>query len=339
MRCFESIALFQSIYVLFQEHALFNNFQGFNMKKTLIALASVATVGLAFAQSSNTVYGVVDLGIVNDTTAGTTVASGGFSTSRIGFKGEADLGGGLKGVYKVEAKVDASNPSATTLGGRGASFGVSGNFGTVSFGRQFTPYAISYFNDATEYDGFSPIWYSGMVGGIHGDMVWSSHSVAYTSPSINGVTLRGMYAPAGKDKGTYTGVGADFTLGTITLAAGYESNDNGQGATTTAWNLAAAAQLNGITISGAYNVADNNANKDTGWMVTAAIPLGGGLSAEGGYASEATNYATETTRSGISAVLIKDLNKQLRLYGGFVRGSATGVKDNDTIKLGARFSF
>jgi len=313
------------------------------MKKTLIALACIASAGLATAQSSNTVYGVVDLAVVNNTDTGTTVSSGGFSTSRLGFKGEADLGSGLKGVYKIEAKVDASNPSATTLGNRGASFGISSGFGTVSFGREFTPYAVSYFNDATEYDGFSPIWYSGMVGGIHGDRVWSSHSISYTSPSVNGLTVRGMYAPAGKDAdkkdlGTYMGFGADYTMGVLTFAGGYESDD-ADGTTTTAWNIAVAAKISDITVSGSYNVADNKTNKDTGWMVTAAVPLGDGLSVEGGYASEVTDLAKAVTRSAFSAVLIKDLSKQARLYGGFVRASVTGSDDQNTIKAGVRFSF
>jgi len=61
--------------VLFLEHILFNNFQGFDMKKTLIALAAIAAVGAASAQS--TLYGVVDLGISKVTDKDAQISSGG----------------------------------------------------------------------------------------------------------------------------------------------------------------------------------------------------------------------------------------------------------------------
>ncbi|MBJ7420923.1 MAG: hypothetical protein JHD18_11655, partial [Rhodoferax sp.] len=64
------------------EHVLFNNFQGFDMKKTFIALAAIAAVGAASAQS--TLYGVVDLGFSKVTDKDAEIISGGYSTSRLG---------------------------------------------------------------------------------------------------------------------------------------------------------------------------------------------------------------------------------------------------------------
>jgi len=100
------------------------------MKKSLFALAAVgALAGTAQAQSSVTVYGIIDMGLIGGNNYATTggavnssagvvkttglgVVSSGESTSRIGFKGMEDLGGGLSALFTYETGVD---PSATTL--------------------------------------------------------------------------------------------------------------------------------------------------------------------------------------------------------------------------------
>ena len=126
------------------------------MKKSLFALAAVgALAGVAHAQSSVTVYGVIDEGITGGNTysaqGGTTAATGvikstglGFtsgnqSTSRIGFKGNEDLGGGLSAFFTYEIKMD----NDSTLGlstARQAFVGVKKNgWGSIAAGTQNTP--------------------------------------------------------------------------------------------------------------------------------------------------------------------------------------------------------
>ena len=106
------------------------------MKKSLFALAAVgALAGTAQAQSSVTVYGIFDIGVTggNDrvgtgSTIGTTnnapgtikttamaVAQSGESTSRLGFKGSEDLGGGLSAVFTIETALAPSSTSSVTL--------------------------------------------------------------------------------------------------------------------------------------------------------------------------------------------------------------------------------
>jgi predicted porin len=82
------------------------------MKKSLIALAALATVATAAqAQSSVTVYGVMDLGLTTATNVGTNkqtvtgISNGGLSTPRIGFRGTEDLGGGLKANFNLETEI------------------------------------------------------------------------------------------------------------------------------------------------------------------------------------------------------------------------------------------
>ena len=76
------------------------------MQKTLIALALLAAAGAASAQSSVTVYGKIDLGLVIDSgaSAGKSVrlSSGVTGGSRLGFKGSEDLGDGYKAAFQLE---------------------------------------------------------------------------------------------------------------------------------------------------------------------------------------------------------------------------------------------
>jgi predicted porin len=129
------------------------------MKKTLIALAVLAASGAAMAQSSVTLYGVVDAFVgskdINTTTFNATntvlstptklrqtvVDTGGLSSSRWGLRGIEDLGGGMKGLFVLESQLDSSTGvGAAQLFNRQAFVGLESNFGTVSLGRQYNAY-------------------------------------------------------------------------------------------------------------------------------------------------------------------------------------------------------
>ena len=90
------------------------------MKKSLIALAALATVATAAqAQSSVSVYGIIDSGYLrfkSDADAGAIqqVTSGALSTSRLGFKGTEDLGGGLKANFTLENQFSADTGAQAT---------------------------------------------------------------------------------------------------------------------------------------------------------------------------------------------------------------------------------
>lgn len=116
------------------------------MKKSLVALAALAVVGAASAQSSVTLYGVVDAG-VGKSSGGTfqMIGSAGMNngTSRFGFKGSEDLGGGLKALFNMEggfhAETGAGNTSGGQLFSRAANLSLAGNFGEFRLGRSLTP--------------------------------------------------------------------------------------------------------------------------------------------------------------------------------------------------------
>lgn len=128
------------------------------MKKSLIALAVLAASGAAMAQSTVTLYGVVDANVnatkntVFTQTAGvvsssrlsqTGVGTGGQNGSRWGIRVKEDLGGGLAAVATIEAGINADNGTSAQGNlpyGRQVFVGLSSGLGTVSLGRQYSAY-------------------------------------------------------------------------------------------------------------------------------------------------------------------------------------------------------
>lgn len=131
------------------------------MKRFVLTLSAFAA-GTCAAQSSLTVFGVVDAGISRYTTKSTawtplafpaevrqrqTVQSpSGFGSSRIGFRGTEDLGGGLAASFWLEAPVaNDSGANAISNFGRRSTVSLSGGFGEIRLGRDYT---ATFYNDA-----------------------------------------------------------------------------------------------------------------------------------------------------------------------------------------------
>ena len=78
------------------------------MKKQLLALAAFTAVsGMASAQSSVTIYGLMDTGLVKETGSDLKMAQ--FHASRIGFKGSENLGSGYKAIFQLEKRFTVNN--------------------------------------------------------------------------------------------------------------------------------------------------------------------------------------------------------------------------------------
>jgi len=185
------------------------------MKKSLIALAALATVATAAqAQSSVSVYGILDLNVQSVRTEGTgdqTVAGeNALSTSRLGFKGEEDLGGGLRAEFQLESKLTPQTGAAgagtattasSTLFNREAWVGLnSKDFGAVRFG-------LSDVSDAVNIDvTVSQIAELGTVSGEFGTDI--AKVVRYSTPIYNG--FGAQYGWAAKNSTT-----AEVTNGTV----------------------------------------------------------------------------------------------------------------------------
>ena len=196
------------------------------MKKSLLALAVLTAVtGAASAQSSVTLYGKVDLGLVLDSgnASGKSIriSSGVTGGSRIGFKGVEDLGGGMKAAFQLEtgycADSAAGAPNFCTgsnqFMGRQAHGDLTGAFGAISAGRQ---YSLG-FNNLSTIDPFGT-GFAGQVNNIVDPSgIRLNNSVTYSTPTIGGVTASGEIA-FGEQTGNWeanreTGAGLTYASG------------------------------------------------------------------------------------------------------------------------------
>ena len=110
------------------------------MNKTLLAIAALAATSGAFAQSSVTMYGVVDASLetVKGTKTVTRVTSGNLANSRLGFKGTEDLGSGMRANFALETTVSAdtgAQGNTARFFDRAAWVGLQSSFGELRLGR------------------------------------------------------------------------------------------------------------------------------------------------------------------------------------------------------------
>ena len=191
------------------------------MKKSLIALAVLASSGAAMAQSSVTLYGIADIwfGSTKAQTlneagvlAGdrqTVLESGGVSGSRWGVKGSEDLGGGLKANFNLEQGFDLSSGEAAGVQfNRQAYVGFSGGFGEVKLGRTGTAYDDVRGANNNTFD--SALTAAGLMGtfGINGV---PSNGLYYATPAMGGFSAAASYA-LGEDKTAANGAGSILSL-------------------------------------------------------------------------------------------------------------------------------
>ncbi|AGU51485.1 putative outer membrane porin protein [Variovorax paradoxus B4] len=206
------------------------------MKKSLTALAALAVTGLASAQSSVTLFGVIDAGVTyqsatsRDATTGLTskqskwsLANSGYNSSRIGFRGTEDLGGGLAASFWLEAPI-TNDDGATGIStfNRRSTVSLSGGFGEVRLGRDYT---ATFWNDTvfdpfgTNGSGSSVInTVSGSTGLNNANYVRASNMVGYfLPPNLGGFYGQLQYSLNENTKTSAT----DLTAATSSSAGRY----------------------------------------------------------------------------------------------------------------------
>jgi predicted porin len=189
------------------------------MKKSLLALATLsAFASVAHAQSSVTLYGILDEAFVyqsSQKTGGANTAASpnvggkrlsldsgsGLNGSRWGLKGSEDLGGGLKAVFQLENGLNLNTGGFNQGGlefGRQAYVGLSSRtYGTVTAGRQYDS-IVDYIGPMIFADQIGSA-YSALPGDVdnanNGQRI--NNAIKYTSPSFNGLTFEGLYSLGG----------------------------------------------------------------------------------------------------------------------------------------------
>ncbi|MFZ6679809.1 porin [Undibacterium sp. Tian12W] len=224
----------------------------------LSAMSAISVTGLAQAQSSVTVYGVVDAGIVYENNGSTTVTrmdSGILNSSRLGFKGTEDLGNGLNAIFLLESgfNVDTGAQSdAARLFNRQAFVGLTGAFGAVRMGRQVNPV---YANNAT----FDP-FRIGMAGdssrliSFNGSRTDNLLTYSYAANGLRGELQYGAGEVAGNNSANRTLAGfAGYQAGPVDVVITHQNIRNAADTNATKMTLIGGnVQIDWATLYAAY---------------------------------------------------------------------------------------
>jgi predicted porin len=219
------------------------------MLKKLVPAALLIPCLSANAQSSVTLYGIIDIGVNylnNAQTARTATGfrggkqwsvmdggTGGIQGSRWGLKGSEDLGGGLKTIFVLESGFNANNGTmgqGGALFGRQAWVGVSSNYGKVTVGRQYDEVVDFYapLLAAPQWGGYMVEHPSDLDNASNTRRI--NNSIKYTSPTMAGFTFAGLYSLGGVAGSFGTNrlwsVGAGYANGPLSIGAGYLNAHN-----------------------------------------------------------------------------------------------------------------
>lgn len=246
---------------------------------TLSMMALGMVSGAAVAQSNVTVYGVADAGLVFERggAAGSVskVTSGVASGSRLGFKGKEDLGDGLAANFVVENGYGIDTGAAGQGGllfGRQAWVGLSGKFGAVALGRQYSPWYKTVRDVADPFsDGLAGAGTSMLAANTRVD-----NMVSYASPKLAGFSAELAYGAgevAGDASANRTlGGSATYAEGPLTVVLVHHQRENPLATAHSRNTLLTARYMfaNSITGHVAYAV-----NRDLAGIESKDILLGG----------------------------------------------------------------
>jgi predicted porin len=323
------------------------------MKKSLIALAALAAAGAASAQSSVTLFGIVDAAIshysVSDHDHVTKLTNSGYNSSRLGFRGTEDLGGGLSASFWLEGAL--SNDDGTPAGlmfQRRSTVSLAGNWGELRLGRDYTPT----FWNMTVFDPFgtngvgSNIGHKVKLAGTSfftGSTVTdpayvrASNMVAYFLPAnLGGFYGQISYAfdeiPGNNDAGRYYGGRVGFASGPFNVAVAYGHTDGNDTAFGTGsipevrdWNVGGQwdfgmAKLLGVYDDAKYSFIGTDATLKS-WLIGGLIPVGAGeIRLSYGQAKLDTS-ANDPKSSQWALGYVHNLSKRTALYATYAHVS------------------
>jgi len=320
------------------------------MKKSLLALAVLgAFAGAASAQSSVTLFGIVDLNVGevkndNDVTGVSTkikrMGTDGINSSRLGFRGVEDLGGGLKAGFWLEAGMSndvGGVGSGAKFFNRRSTVSLLGGFGEVRLGRDYDP---SFWNLTV----FDPFGTNGVgaftnvlttLGSGASTLVRADNSVGYFLPSgIGGVYGQAQVAAGeGGANGTqannkYSGARIGYAGGPIDVAVAYGQTtiDTAGGAKYKLFDVGGAYDLSVVKLMAQYVQAkyDLTSLKAKTYLLGAVVPMGQGEIHVAYDHTKVTGGVTEPTGKQFALGYVYNLSKRTALYGTYSQ-----VKNSD----------
>jgi predicted porin len=330
------------------------------MKKSLIALAVLATAGVASAQSSVTLFGIVDatLAVGNGSGVGssdkTQLTNSGYNSSRLGFRGTEDLGGGMSASFWLEAGVTnddgrgaATNTNNQTTGGAVAGIGggqgltfnrrstvsLAGGWGEVRLGRDYSPqfWNLTVFDPfGTNGVGTTQTLNSSLGGPV---TVRASNSMGYFLPKLGGFYGQIQYylgennqtGAATEDDGKGAGLRFGYAAGPVNVALAFSSTNYATGDIKTT-NIGGQYDFGVAKVMAHYNrdrVSAPASVTQTGYLIGGLIPMGAG-EIRLAYSRSKNNAAVNARTNKYAIGYVHNLSKRTALYTTFARTSNSG---------------
>ena len=312
------------------------------MKKfaTLAVLAAIS--GGAYAQSSVTLFGVLDANaryVKNGDLKLKSMGSGGLNTSRIGFRGVEDLGGGLKAGFWLESGINVDSGSSSDTSrffNRRSTVSLMGNFGELRLGRDFTPTYTGYadydvFGDngvaaAGKFDGGLGVARDSNAATGTGQGTRLGNQIAYFLPSnIGGVYGRAAVAAGeGTPGNKYVGGRIGYAAGPFDVSGSYGEYEVAPTLGDDKFKVAAAGasyDLGFVKLSGYYLQNKFVNQKLASYSIGALVPVGLGqikaaythANASGRTAANVNVDANDANQFALGYVY--NLSKRTALYG------------------------
>ena len=331
------------------------------MKKSLLALAVLgAFAGTASAQSSVTIYGSLDMSVAksnggsaqNPGTPGTSKAwtvqqSNG---SRLGFRGNEDLGGGLSAQFQIEHRFAPDTGAAAAPFWMGRSFVqlTHASMGSVYLGRDYSPaFWPAVKSDPFGWDGvgqMGPGQYANYLTPGTG-AVRTDNTVGFKSASFGGLTVQGAIgASENTGTGRNNGFNVEYAGGPIYAGFGYEKLTKGSNDGNGLINFALHYNLGFVKLIGYYAQSKttsalgvSGADKNKVYQFGATAPLGSGLLKAGYYRVDP--QGANNNRSKIGLGYDYQLSKRTGLYADLGMARETAKTNNTTYAFGVKHTF
>jgi predicted porin len=311
------------------------------MKKTSLVLSVLALASsAALAQSTVTLYGIVDVGVRHTTNEGpaadrsqsvTRVIGGGFSNSRLGINVTEDLGDGLKAIANLETRLNADNGTAPIATGypfwMQSWVGLQGGFGRVTLGRQYnvlfdlvtSTYAS--FPYSPYFDAYKPeiglslssradnmVKYTGEIGAFR---FGAQVSAGEGNTTVGGKTVGGYLR---------------YSASGLSAGAGYQTYELPSTAKVKATTFGAAYRMGGWYFNAGY--AQNKVDGTLSLVDAAAlhgVPLLWGSFGNGGLAYTNSALLLSANKRSLWSVGVNyQLTPQINIGGHYYSGEQTG---------------
>lgn len=326
------------------------------MKKSVLALVLVAASGASMGQSSVTLSGNINLGVVKNKGASAKLDAAN-GASQIVFSGTEDLGGGLKASVRLAQRLspesghnDGTFNERPTFQGE-STVGLAGHFGAVKLGRQLTalqgPIAATdpwgtwtVGSTANLQAGYTtdPVANTDGAGAVRTD------AITYASPSWGGfsaaasIGLKASQAKPGAavQSRTLGSLWLSYAQGPLMIGGGYERNRQDD-------KLAAVLgvyDFGMVKLGAGYSWTDTVAvggDKRKAWNLMATAPIGV-VTLKAGYAhTQAEGSGIETRKLGVGGEYA--LSKRTFLYTTYARSRTLGAPSTHGFDMGINHAF